>query len=291
MVDPIDDIERQARQGSVSAIIQVLNERLADAGVRTRAVLDHGVLQLLCEAETLEQLEQQSLVEDVRYILERLSPNGIRRVNINSRIVREQQLLWLEDIQRDPKKQLLWSQEITLPKPNPLKRMVEDWRYNRMMDIAKPAAQSPTEVREQKQFWRGILIGGLSLGVLALLVGWALADWLGISLPKPLEQVVAPASPGAASPDAVSPPPAPTPDPFAQAVRLAESAVRDGQSAETSADWLDLASRWQRASDLMAQVPTTDSRYTTAQNRIALYYENSNAALQQAERLRQSGGN
>lgn len=287
MIDPIDDIERQARQGSVSAIIQVLNERLADAGVRTRAVLDRGVLQLLCEAETLEQLEQQSLVEDVRYILERLSPNGIRRVNINSRIVREQQLLWLEDIQRDPKK-LLWSQEITLPQPNPLQRMIEDWRYNRMLDVAKPVGQSPTEVREQKQFWRGILIGGLSLGGLALMVGWTLADWLGISLPKPLEQAVAPASPNVASP---SPVPAPTPDPFAQAVRLAELAARDGQTAQTSADWLDLASRWQRASDLMAQVPATDSRYTTAQNRVALYRENSNAALQQANRLRQSSNN
>ncbi|WP_448603849.1 hypothetical protein [Thermoleptolyngbya sp.] len=288
MVDPIDDIEHQARQGSVSAIIQVLNERLADAGVRTRAVLDRGVLQLLCEAETLEQLDQQSLVEDVRYILERLSPSGIRRVNINSRIVREQQLLWLEDIQRDPKKQLLWSQEITLPQPNPLQRMVEDWRYNRMLDSAKPAAQSPLEAREKKQFWRGILIGGLSLGVLALLVGWALADWLGISLPQPFQQAVTPASPDTASP---SPAPAPTPDPFAQAVRLAEAAVRDGQTAQTSADWLDLASRWQRASDLMAQVPATDSRYTTAQNRVALYRENSNAALQQADRLRQSSNN
>lgn len=288
MIDPIDDIEYQARQGSVSAIIQVLNERLADAGVRTRAVLDHGVLQLLCEAETLEQLEQQSLVEDVRYILERLSPSGIRRVNINSRIVREQQLLWLEDIQRDPKKQLLWSQEITLPKPNPLQRLVENWRYNRMLDMTKPAAQSPSEAREKKQFWRGILVGGLSLGVLALLVGWALADWLGISLPKPLEQVAAPASPDVDSP---SPAPAPTPDPFAQAVRLAESAVRDGQTAQTSADWLELASRWQRASDLMAQVPATDSRYTTAQNRVALYQENSNAALQRADRLRQSSNN
>jgi len=288
MVDPIDDIEHQARQGSVSAIIQVLNERLADAGVRTRAVLDRGVLQLLCEAETLEQLDQQSLVEDVRYILERLSPSGIRRVNINSRIVREQQLLWLEDIQRDPKKQLLWSQEITLPQLNPLQRMIEDWRYNRMLDMAKPAAKSPAEAREQKQFWRGILIGGLSLGVLALLVGWALADWLGISLPQPLQQSVAPPSPDVASP---LPAPAPTPDPFAQAVRLAEAAVRDGQTAQTSADWLDLASRWQRASDLMAQVPATDSRYTTAQNRVALYRENSNAALQQADRLRQSSNN
>jgi len=288
MVDPIDDIEHQARQGSVSAIIQVLNERLADAGVRTRAVLDRGVLQLLCEAETLEQLDQQSLVEDVRYILERLSPSGIRRVNINSRIVREQQLLWLEDIQRDPKKQLLWSQEITLPQPNPLQRMIEDWRYNRMLDMAKPAAKSPAEAREQKQFWRGILIGGLSLGVLVLLVGWALADWLGISLPQPFQQAVAPPSPDVASP---LPAPAPTPDPFAQAVRLAEAAVRDGQTAQTSADWLDLASRWQRASDLMAQVPATDSRYTTAQNRVALYRENSNAALQQADRLRQSSNN
>jgi hypothetical protein len=50
MRDPMDDIAQQARQGSVAAIIQTLNEQLVDVGIRTRAVLADGILQLLCEA-------------------------------------------------------------------------------------------------------------------------------------------------------------------------------------------------------------------------------------------------
>ena len=47
MVDRINDIAWQAHQGSVAAIIQVLNERLVMYSVRTRAVFVNGVLQLL----------------------------------------------------------------------------------------------------------------------------------------------------------------------------------------------------------------------------------------------------
>ncbi len=113
MTDPMDDIVQQARQGSVAAIIQVLNEKLAEAGVRTRAMFADGVLQLLCEASSVSHLEQSFLVERVREILEWLAPRHIRRVKINSRIVREQQLLWLEEISREPEKQLLWAKKLS----------------------------------------------------------------------------------------------------------------------------------------------------------------------------------
>ena len=52
MVNSVNDIAKQARRGSVSAIIQILNEKLADSGVRTRAIFEDGILQLLCEAPT-----------------------------------------------------------------------------------------------------------------------------------------------------------------------------------------------------------------------------------------------
>lgn len=103
MPSTIDDIDLQARQGSVAAIIQLLNEHFASAGIRTRAVQDNGVLQLLVEAPTVEQLPQSAVVEDVRQVLESISPKGITKVNINSRIVQEQQLLWLDEIKRAPK--------------------------------------------------------------------------------------------------------------------------------------------------------------------------------------------
>lgn len=292
---PMDDIAKQARQGSVSAIIQILNDRLADNGVRTRAIFANGVLQLLCEAATLDQLEKTTLVSQVQSILEGIQPRGIRRVNVNSRIVREQQLLWLDEINRDPEKQLLWSQEIILPRSNPIKRMWEDWQTEKTDDSRVAFTKGSTRGdREKRQFWRGIL-GGASLSLLLLLLGWVAADRLGIISgnllgteqgTEPLEEddgsvETAPSAPSTLASVAPS-----SQDPFVQAVRLAEQAVVDGQSAQTAADWLDLASRWQRASDLMAQVPSSDGRYKTALSRIGLYSQNSKAALAQAERLR-----
>lgn len=285
MVDPIDDIARQARQGSVSAIIQVLNEKLADSGIRTRAMLDNGVLQLLCEGTTADQIDQSALVDRIRQFLVAIGPRNIRRININARIVKEQQLLWLEEIKRDPDRQLLWSQEITLPKTNPITRWIEDWQYSRAVAAQAVPTPSPRDKRDKQQFWRGIVVGGASLTVLLLLVGWAIADWLGLEFPTRQAQTVTNPEPkpvAAATPAATV---TPSPDPFVQAVRLAEQAAQEGQNATTAAQWLEIASRWQRASELMGQVPADDTRYSTAQNRIEVYNNNSTVALQKAESL------
>ncbi|MBF2079876.1 MAG: hypothetical protein IGR76_15490 [Synechococcales cyanobacterium T60_A2020_003] len=286
MVDPMDNIAKQARQGSVAAIIQVLNDKLADSGVRTRAVFEKGILQLLCEAPTPEQLEQESLVEQLRQILESISPRSIRRVKINSRIVREQQLLWLEEINRDPEGQLLWSQDITLKQPNPVRRFVEDWRDRDLAAISTPT--KPTKRSDKQIFWRGI-IGGASLSLLALLLLWVLNDWLNLQLGQRFQRAIADTEESAPSASsiptetpAVSPAPADE-DPFVLAVRLAEQASQQGKTAQSAADWLDLASRWQRASDLMAQVPPEDPRYPTAQDRTNLYAQFSAEALKQAQ--------
>lgn len=296
MLQSIDDIFRQARQGSVSAIIQILNEKLSDSGVRTRAVLDNGVLQLLCESADPHQLEQDMLVQRVKSLLEGISPNKIRRVNINGRIAREQQLLWLEEIKRDPEGQLLWSEEVRLKPPNPVKRWLEDRKFSREeAAIAALHKQDLTKKEKAKSashhFWRGLLVGGLSLGVFSLLLGWAVSDWLGIQPPSWLareaaveEEAIAPVE-ADAEPEQTAEP-APEPDPFVEAVRLAEQAAVGGTTAETSADWLELASRWQRAADLMAQVPADDPRYATAQDRTVSYSQNSEVAMQEAETLR-----
>ncbi|NEP61619.1 MAG: hypothetical protein F6K31_32485, partial [Symploca sp. SIO2G7] len=75
----INDVFGQAQDGSVAAIIQILNERLADNGIRTRAVFADNILQLLCEAPTEEQLEKSMVVANIRKILEDIGPRRIRR--------------------------------------------------------------------------------------------------------------------------------------------------------------------------------------------------------------------
>lgn len=296
MVESLDDITRQARQGSVAAIIQILNDRLVDSGVRTRAVLVQGILQLLCEAATPDRLEQKPLVSRIRHILESLQPRHIRRVRINSRLVNEQQLLWLDEIKKDPEGQLLWAEDITLRAPNPIKTLIEDISATRHQRDRIPKASSASRKgRDRHQFWLGIA-GGAGLSVAVLLLGWATYDWMMASRLQGQDRFPETGATAQESPDAQTPTSTAQPvsdsseveeDAFAQAVMLAEEAVADGQNAETPAEWLELASRWQRASDLMGEISPDDSRYPTAQNRKEMYRQNREQALNQATLLQE----
>ena len=308
MVYQINDIASQASQGSIAAIIQILNEKLGNSGVRTRAMFDSGVLQLLCEARTIERLEKSTLVQQIRQILESIAPRNVHKVNINSRIVREQQLLWLEEINRDPENQLLWSEEITLKKPNALKRIIKDFK-NSKKESQKPQLPQPQlsknlilhSYNKKKKSYFGGMINAIGLCVLLLSAGWVgyylLSSKIdnaietatldsGSNVPKikslkptninqsQLRTPVVNTSPTSRSQD----------DVFAVAVRIANQAVKAGQTKKTSADWLDLAAKWQRASDLMAEVPSNHSRFKEAQSRIKLYKKYSESALKQANK-------
>ncbi|WP_293351166.1 MULTISPECIES: hypothetical protein [unclassified Microcoleus] len=287
MANQIDDIARQAREGSVASIIQILNDQLAHVGVRARAVFASGILQLLCEAATPQLLEQSSLVDRIREILENLSPRNIRRVNINSRLVREHQLLWLEEISRDPENQLLWSQEIKLRKPNLFKRLAAAHHERQAEERALPRIAAPRSMQQPRQFKRGI-VGGVSLSVL-LLVAVA-AIYKGLNSPVP--NSTAATTQAVASPSSSEATPAvktskenanSAADSFSQAVRVAEQAATQGKTAQSRENWLVVAAKWQQASDLMAAVPSNHPRYATAVNRTVLYRQNSDRAQQEAQ--------
>ncbi|MBD2448573.1 hypothetical protein H6G76_15715 [Nostoc sp. FACHB-152] len=298
MVDRINDIAWQAHQGSVAAIIQLLNEKLAESGVRTRAIFADGVLQLLCEASKIEQLEQSSLVEQIQQILESIAPRNIRRVNINSRIVREAQLLWLKDIYNG-ENQVLWSQEITLTKPHTFKQIIEDLaeaKHELAQSSVRKGKSSRTSVlanqNKRKYVPKSKMPAAISLGLL-LLLGWVVYSQLGDKLKifiqvdnsKPVTTANAKATKSAGSTtknNFVST--AEQDDPFGSAVRIANQATIDGKTATTSIQWLDLAAKWQRASDLMGVVPTTHVRYKEAQIRTKLYREYSETAQKEAEK-------
>jgi hypothetical protein len=290
-IDPSDDIFQQAASGSVAAIVQVLNQRLADRGVRTRAMVDAGWLQLLCESVQRSALDRDTLINQVRDILEDIDPAKIRRVQINSRLAREQQLLWLDDIRRQPK-QLLWSEPIHLRRSNPLRRF---WKsrdqshQRRTMPIVRSRPSLPT--RRTSGMGRGIAIGV----VLALLAGFAYRQWspslTGLSSGSGSGSGViddAPATSPATSPQnptnetLAKTKTIPIADPFAAAVTIATQAAIDGQTATSASEWLDISARWQRAAELMEQLPADDGRYNTAIERAALYRNNSAIAQQRA---------
>ncbi|MBE9069604.1 hypothetical protein IQ260_23445 [Leptolyngbya cf. ectocarpi LEGE 11479] len=272
----INDVFGQAQDGSVAAIIQILNDQLADSGIRTRAVFVDNVLQLLCEAPTDEQLKKSVVVETIRSILEDIGPRRIRRVNINSRLVQEQQLLWLEEINRDPENHLLWAEMIMLKQPHWWKRIIRDLRRPKFRG-QMPEGASKSDLRQRKSFLSGI-IGGLSVALLLTGVSiWAVRQ----RFDEP-----APATAAATDPSTADQLPLPESyDSFARAVRIAEQAAKDGLIAENAADWLALAARWQQASDLMAEVPVSDERYKIAQDRVNAYRSNSESLLQKARQV------
>jgi hypothetical protein len=284
IANPANDIFKQAHQGSVAAIIQVLNDKLADSGVRTRAIFASGVLQLLCEAPTPEQLDQTYLIERIRKTLESISPRNIRRVNINSRIVREQQLLWLEEIHRDPDGQVLWSKEISLKRQNIFRRSLEEWQeaFANKDDFRKPL--SAQAAREKRQFARGVL-GGLGLSTAVLAAGWGVYSWqtgalqiaglsnLSTNLSKGSSAELAGATPKELPQAKLSQ------DPFAVAVRLAEKASATGRNAQTPQQKQEIANMWDKASNLMASVPASDKRHAIAQDRTVLYRKYKDSTL------------
>ena len=280
MPDPMDDIARQARQGSVAAIIQTLNEKLATSGVRTRAVFADGALQLLCEAASPKQLEQSSLVAQVRQILEGLGPRNIRRVKINSRIVREQQLLWLEEISRDPEHHLLWSEEIILAKPNIFKRIAAGLKDQQTAPKKQPAfPEISSGLGRKKHPYRRGIISGVSISLGLILLAWLAHSWLNASQNRKIgtqAQNASEAPKQVVKANRAS-------DSFAQAVRLAEQASISSQNVKTAAQWLDVAAKWEQAADLMGAVTSDDNRYQTAQGRMILYRKNSEVAQKQAK--------
>lgn len=310
MSTPATETFGQARQGSVAAIIQVLNERLADSGIRTRAVVADGMLQLLCEAASPDRLEKTAVVEEVRQILENISPQHIKKVKINSRIVKEEQLLWLEEINKDPENALLWSEVITLKQPF----FVQRWIRDRQIKPTSPLFRDITEPDDNQDGFSAKLLGGIGIIALILATGWIFREDIteiqqaqtdleqsedqatpADLPPLPAEDRSADTTPPttasaaetitASQPDGAAEESEASVEAFAEAVRIAEQASADGKSATTAAEWLDLAARWQKAADLMDQVPPGSEQYAIAKDRVEAYSANSQTALGRAAEL------
>ena len=75
-------------------------------------------------------------------------------------------------------------------------------------------------------------------------------------------------------------------DPYEEAKRLAKEAVAAGKTAYTTQQWADIAQKWKQASDFMATVASDDDRYEMAQERVGLYRQNSQIALEEVDKSR-----
>ncbi|MCW6038986.1 hypothetical protein K4A83_22425 [Spirulina subsalsa FACHB-351] len=62
-----------------------------------------------------------------------------------------------------------------------------------------------------------------------------------------------------------------SPTPFRDAVNKAMEAANAVQTAQTQAEWQQVAQTWQEAIALMQQVPADDPNYATAQEKVTEY--------------------
>ncbi|CDM94056.1 MAG: hypothetical protein P5702_05930 [Limnospira sp. PMC 1291.21] len=88
-----------------------------------------------------------------------------------------------------------------------------------------------------------------------------------------------PETPQTAEPAA--PPTVPT-DPWRDGINAAMNAATLAQTAQSQAEWNAVASEWQKASELMSQVPQDSENYQAAQERVGQYAENQRIAQQRA---------
>jgi hypothetical protein len=284
-----NDSLRQAYQGSVSAIIQILNDRLAGTGIRTRAIFEGRVLQLLCEAAKPEQLVQDTIVPQIKATLEDISPRNIRRVNINARIIQEQQLLWLDEIKKGGgDNPVLWSQELALSRPNLMNHFFAGLKKDGPeMPAYAQDLPSGRKARSATSVSPKVVAGGVGGACVLALAGFG--AWK-LMQPAPETEVIAkgPTKSQTLKPKAPKAPvagvsTAPAADDFGAAVRLANSANEATQTAKTPADWQAIGQKWGQASDLMAKVQPNSANYAIAQDRTMKYRSNQAIALKKAQ--------
>ena len=207
-------------------------------------------------------------------ILENISPQHIKKVKINSRIVKEEQLLWLEEINKDPENALLWSEIITLNQPF----FIQRWIRDRHLKPTSPLFRDITEPEPDQDGFSAKLLGGIGIVALILATGWIFREDISeiqqaqTDSAQSEEQATSadlPPLPDETLPDEVLPddersadttPPTDTSttetiaaaqlseptgesgasaDAFTEAVRIAEQASTDGKTAATAAEWLD----------------------------------------------------
>ena len=73
-------------------------------------------------------------------------------------------------------------------------------------------------------------------------------------------------------------------DPFTSAIRIANKTTSAAKIAKTTAQWLEIAEQWRKASELMSTVPENHSNYKLAQNRTELYKKYSQVAQKEANK-------
>jgi hypothetical protein len=98
----------------------------------------------------------------------------------------------------------------------------------------------------------------------------------------PPPEDAAPTEPPAGTQETPAEAPAQAADPWRDAVNAAMSAAELAQTAQSQVEWNAVADEWQKAGELMGQVPESSPNYQTAQQKAQEYAQNQQIARQRA---------
>lgn len=194
MLDFPDDITWQARQGKVAAILQILRQEFTEMGLQVRAVLQNGVLHLLCEIDAKEPPEREVLLPRIQSIFTSLTPDLIRQIRIYGRAAQDQPLVWFgengflegrsseqnsdnnSDNNSENHLPSCWQDNIFLEQPHQSHQLSSHSRQS-----TQELALTP-ELRQHHQFQRGLVLGVALSSILGLI---SFAGYQALSPPQP----------------------------------------------------------------------------------------------------------
>ena len=269
-------------------ITDALNTVLQAQGVTAKALVKEGCLHILLEGE--ETPEQDQYVPVIQDEILNMGIESVPTLQIYGRQTGVKKPSWSETID------LLQLREEEEDLPNfALDDPDDDMDYDESYDSNGMNGSEPDEFEDEdpKKAALKKYLPLLAIPIVALIGG---AVWWFVLRPSPDVPPVpalAPETPSeevatdpASEPVEATPasaPPAST-DPWRDGINAATQAAEAAQNASTREEWEAVASQWQQARDLMAQVPEDNENYGAAQERVISYGDNANSALTWAER-------
>lgn len=289
-------------QPNPAEITDALNSVLQPQGVTAKALIKEGCLHILLEGETIP--EQEQYVAIVHDEILNMGIDSFPTLQIYGRQIGAKKPSWSETLDllqgKDEEDDL---PNFALDDPDDDMNSYND--NDNDLDGAEPLDSESDESGEQKKSGANKLLPLLAIPIVALIGGavwWfflrpAPAPMIPATAPETAPEQTAAETPAEAPPEApaetpepeavpetpASVPPAST-NPWRDGINIATSAAELAQTASTRAEWEEVASQWQQARDLMAQVPQDSENYGAAQERVATYDENASSALIWADR-------
>jgi hypothetical protein len=304
-----------ARKGQPEAIAAVVNHAIQSQGITAKAVLKDGSLLLLLESATVP--DPTALVPFIKNGLTELGIQSVPTLKIYGRKHGDRLPAWQEEIDIEPPEDfldpdddpilgedpdmfadddemlsedpdLMSDDEDLLPEEDNF-MPEEDFEESEDEEYLEEEEDIPSGKPQGQKWYQNKILLLVPLIVLIVFAGGGAAYWYlmrnqGATTSDPADP--APETPAETAAPAGDPAPTATPAPavnsFAEAVRRATQAANLSQTAQTQAEWNQIATLWQEASDLMGQVPETSPNYADAQPRVNSYRQNAEVARQRA---------